>query len=169
MNKVFGITGWKNSGKTTLVASLVREFTARGLSVSTVKNASEQFDIDHPQTDSHAHRLAGAQEVAIVSPKRWALMHELANHEAPPSLDEMIAKLAPCDLVLVEGFKSAPHKKIECVRDASKKEAPIWATNESIVAVASPATVESGSLPRLDLNNIPEIANFIAEETGLSL
>ena len=106
MNEVFGITGWKNSGKTTMVESLVAEFTKRGFTVSTVKNASEDFDVDHPGTDSFRHRHAGARETAIVSPKRWALMSNTPETGKAPSLDALLKKLGPCDLVLVEGFKN---------------------------------------------------------------
>ena len=101
---VFGITGWKNSGKTTLTERLVAEFTRRGFRVSTVKHAHHDFDIDREGADSYRHRLAGAAEVAIVSGRRWALMHELRG-EDEPKLDEILARLAPCDLVLVEGYK----------------------------------------------------------------
>ena len=100
--RVFGITGWKNSGKTTLTERLVREFVARGRKISTVKHAHHGFDIDREGTDSFRHREAGAGEVAIVSGRRWALMHELADEEEP-ALGDILARLAPCDIVLVEG------------------------------------------------------------------
>ena len=100
--RVFGITGWKNSGKTTLAERLVTELTSRGWRVSTIKHAHHAFDIDKEGTDSFRHRAAGASEVAIVAGSRWALMHELRGEEEP-SLDEIVARLAPCDIVLVEG------------------------------------------------------------------
>ena len=109
---VFGITGWKNSGKTTLVVRLVEEFTARGFRVSTVKHAHHAFDIDREGTDSHRHRVAGASEVALVSGRRWALMHELRDDDEP-ALGEILARLSPCDLVLIEGYKREAHAKIE--------------------------------------------------------
>ena len=104
MSRLFGIVGWKNSGKTTLVSSLVREFTNRGLTVSTIKHAHHNFQIDSERTASFSHRAAGAHEVALVSKDRWALMHENKSASEEPSLDSMVAKMAPCDLILVEGY-----------------------------------------------------------------
>ena len=109
---VLGITGWKNSGKTTLTERLVRELTRRGWKISTVKHAHHAFDIDKEGTDSFRHRQAGAAEVAIVSGNRWALMHELRG-EDEPRLEAILARLAPCDLVLIEGYKRESHPKIE--------------------------------------------------------
>ena len=122
--RVFGITGWKNSGKTTLTERLVAELTRRGWKVSTVKHAHHDFDIDKEGTDSFRHRQAGASEVAIVSGRRWALMHELRGEDEPP-LDVVLARLAPCDLVLVEGYKRESHKKIETRRADAKDTAPL--------------------------------------------
>ena len=112
---VFGIGGWKNSGKTTLTERLVAEFTRRGLRLATVKHAHHDFDIDKEGTDSFRHRRAGAREVAIVSGRRWALMHEL-DGETEPTLDAIVARLSPADLILVEGFKRGSHPKIEVRR-----------------------------------------------------
>ena len=109
--KVWGVTGWKNSGKTGLMERLVAEFTSRGLTVSTVKHAHHVFDVDHKGKDSYRHREAGAQEVLLSSRKRWALMHEHRGAEEA-TLDELLAKLSPVDLVLVEGFKLARHPKV---------------------------------------------------------
>ncbi len=114
--RVFGITGWKNSGKTTLTERLITELTSRGWRVATVKHAHHDFDIDKEGTDSFRHRLAGATEVAIVSDRRWALMHELRGDEEP-LLETMLARMSPCDIVLVEGYKRENHKKIEARRD----------------------------------------------------
>ena len=167
MNKVFGITGWKNSGKTTLVACLVEEFTSRGFVVSTIKHASESFQLDLPGTDTFAHREAGAHEVAIISDKRWAIMHQtLASNDAP-SLDTMIAKLAPCDLVLVEGFKASSISKIETIRADAVTERAVWRQNKSVVAVASDTTIKDCQLPTFALDDISSIANHIAQKTGL--
>ena len=133
--RVFGITGWKNSGKTTLTEKLVAEFTRRGFRVSTVKHAHHDFDIDREGADSHRHRMAGAAEVAIVSGKRWALMHELRG-EDEPKLEQILARLAPCDLVLVEGYKREGHRKIETRRLDAKDTAPLSASDPNIRAVA---------------------------------
>jgi molybdopterin-guanine dinucleotide biosynthesis protein MobB len=163
--KIFGITGWKNAGKTTLVAKLVTELKARGFSVSTVKHAHHKFDLDQPGRDSYQHREAGAQEVLISSGKRWALMHEL-DGGAEASLDDLLAKMTPVDIVLIEGFKNDAHAKIECHRAAS--ELPLVSeTNKTIVAVASDVDVDTGGLRRLDLNDISQIADFVMAETGL--
>ena len=117
---VFGVTGWKNSGKTTLLTRLVSEFTRRGYRVSTVKHAHHDFDIDKPATDSFRHREAGASEVMIVSGNRWALMHELRGDDEPP-LEAALQRLSPCDLVLVEGYKREGHPKIEARRQAARR------------------------------------------------
>ncbi len=127
--RVFGITGWKNSGKTDADREAGRrELTRRGWKVSTVKHAHHDFDIDKEGTDSFRHRQAGASEVAIVSGRRWALMHELRG-EDEPTLDEVLARLAPCDLVLVEGYKRESHKKIETRRPDAKDTAPLSAAD----------------------------------------
>ena len=167
MTPVFGITGWKNSGKTTLVSSLVREFSRRGFTVSTIKNAHHDFQIDVPGTDSFSHREAGAHEVAIVSEKRWALMHEIKSAGEKPSLNSMISKLAPCDLILVEGFKASPIDKIECIRVGTAKEEPLWPSNRKIVAVASDQPIQGCTKPLFDLNNIQAITDFIIQRSGV--
>lgn len=167
MSKVFGIVGWKNSGKTTLVSALVREFTSRGLCISTIKNSHHSFSIDVPGTDSFGHREAGAHEVALVSSKRWALMHELITDGERPSLETMIAKMAPCDLILVEGFKTSSIQKIEASRRDASSEAPLWQTHERIVAVAADSPQEGCNLPQFALDDIADIADFIAQVSGL--
>lgn len=162
--KLWGVTGWKNAGKTTLVARLVTEFSARGLTVSTIKHASHGFDIDHPGTDSHSHREAGAREVLISSGRRWALMHELDGPEM--SLDALVSRLSPVDLVLIEGFKTAPHPKIE-VHRALPGHTLIAPENPTIRAIASDSALDTGMLTRLDLDDTRTIADFIAGELGL--
>ena len=109
--KIFGITGWHNSGKTTLVKNLIPVLEKRGLTVSTVKHAHHNFEVDKPGKDSYEHRLAGAQEVIISSRNRWALIHEQKN-QTEPGLPELLDKLMPVDLVLIEGFKKADHSKL---------------------------------------------------------
>lgn len=165
--RVFGITGWKNSGKTTLTERLVSEFTARGRTVSTVKHAHHAFDIDKQGTDSHRHRMAGASEVAIVSGQRWALMHELRG-EQEPALEAILARLAPVDLVLVEGYKREAHQKIETRRLAASDTAPLAANDPRIVAVAADHPLPAEALPVFDLDDIASIADFIEEMAGLA-
>lgn len=165
--RLFGITGWKNSGKTTLTERLVTELTHRGYRVSTVKHAHHAFEIDTPGTDSFRHRAAGASEVAIVSSTRWALMHELRG-ESEPTLDAIIARLEPCDIVLVEGFKAAPHPKIECRRTASKERRPMLGTIPSIAAIAADHAVEEATVPVFDLDDVAAIATFIVSQAGLT-
>ncbi|MEE9313693.1 MAG: molybdopterin-guanine dinucleotide biosynthesis protein B [Rhizobiaceae bacterium] len=169
MSKVFGVTGWKNSGKTTLVCKLVSEFTARGFRVSTVKNAHHNFSIDTKGTDSYAHREAGAGEVALVSDKRWVLMHEVQSNGAMPSLETILGKLAPCDLVLVEGFKKSAIPKIECRREGSIKDDPIWPNNESVIALASEKNENQSNHPHFLIDDVSGIADFIAQTVGLGL
>ena len=161
----FGITGWKNSGKTTLTERLVAELTARGWRISTVKHAHHHFDIDKEGTDSFRHRAAGASEVAIVSGNRWALMHELRD-EQEPSLDTILDRLAPCDLVLVEGYKREPHTKIEARRTGAKNREPLSDGDPNIVAIAADHAVES-HLPVFDLDDVAAIADFVVERMGL--
>lgn len=164
--RVFGVTGWKNSGKTTLLTRLVSEFTCRGFKVSTVKHAHHAFDIDTPGTDSFRHREAGAEEVVIVSANRWALMHELRD-AAEPTMEEAITRLSPCDLVLVEGYKREAHPKIEARRGDASRGDPLAPDDPSIMAVAADHPTETGTLPRFDLDDISGIADFIAATTEL--
>lgn len=163
--KVLGIVGWKNSGKTTLVEALVREMTARGLRISTVKHAHHAFDIDVPGKDSYRHREAGAHEVVIASGQRWALMRELRDAPEPP-LEELIAKLAPCDLVLVEGFKRGGHPKIEVARFA-REEGLIADQNDRVIAVATDNSALAGRHLALPLNEAAAIVEFICQRFDL--
>lgn len=167
MQRVFGIVGWKNSGKTTLTERLVAELSWRGWVVSTVKHAHHAFDVDQPGADSYRHRQAGAREVAIVSERRWALLHEL-HHETEPPLEEILSRLAPCDIVLVEGYKRAAHKKIETRRQEATDRTPLSASDPAVVAIAADHDVSGETLPAFDLNDILAIADFIEASTGLS-
>jgi molybdopterin-guanine dinucleotide biosynthesis protein B len=164
--KIFGITGWKNSGKTTLTEKLVAELVARGWSVSTVKHAHHEFDIDKPGADSFRHRQAGATEVAVVSGKRWALMHELRGQDEP-TLETILSRLAPCDIVLVEGYKREAHKKIETRRLDARDRSPLSANDPHIVAIAADFAVTGESLPVFDLDDTGGIADFVEHITGL--
>ena len=164
--RIFGITGWKNSGKTTMTARLIMEFTRRGFRVSTVKHAHHSFDVDHPGTDSHGHRMAGASEVAIVSGHRWALMHELRD-EAEPDLPTILRRLSPCDLVLIEGYKTASHPKIEMRRLASADQKPLHPKDPTIAAIAADHPVPDATVPVFLPDDIVAIADLIARKTGL--
>ena len=162
--KLWGVTGWKNTGKTGLVVRLVTEFTRRGLTVSTVKHAHHGADIDQPGTDSYRHREAGASEVVLATPHRVAVMQELRG--APePSLDTLLARLSPVDLVIAEGFKSAPHPKIETHRAAAGTRL-IAAADPTVRAVASDCSHDI-SVPVFDLEDTAAIAEFIIRELGL--
>jgi molybdopterin-guanine dinucleotide biosynthesis protein B len=164
--KIFGVTGWKNSGKTGLMERLITEFTARGLTVSSIKHAHHSFDIDHPGRDSYRHRDAGARQVLLASRNRWALMHEL-RVENEPSLGDLLEQLSPVDLVLIEGYKRDRHPKIEAHRKETGQ--PLIAPeDETIVAVASDTSV-SVDRPVLDLNDTASIANFIAQYLELDV
>lgn len=157
--RIFGITGWRNSGKTTLVERLVGEMTARGLTVSTIKHAHHAFDIDQPGKDSHRHRLAGATQVLVASRLRWALITE-TRAAAEPVLAELLARLDPVDLVLVEGYKRDDHPKVEVHRAATGGDL-IAAGDPTILAVAADGPLPGLDRPVLDLDDIPAIADFI--------
>ena len=156
--KVFGIAGWSGSGKTTLLEKLIPQFTARGLKVAVIKHAHHGFDIDRPGKDSYRHREAGASEVLLSCSDRWALLHE-RRAASGVTLDELLARLAPCDLVLVEGFKQEPIPKLEVYRPENGKP-PLFPGRSDIVAVASNAGVAT-SLPRLALDDVAGIADFV--------
>jgi molybdopterin-guanine dinucleotide biosynthesis protein B len=161
--RVFGLAGWSGSGKTTLLTRLIPAIIGRGLTVSTVKHAHHEFDIDKPGKDSWLHRQAGASEVMVASARRFALMHEL--RDAPePSLDELVARMTPVDLLLVEGFKAHPHPKLEVHRPSVGKPF-LYPDDPHIVAIASDTALEA-PLPVLDLADIGSIADLILGETG---
>lgn len=165
--KIFGIAGWKNSGKTGLAVRLVTELTGRGYRVSTVKHAHHDFDIDKVGADSFRHREAGAHEVTIVSGTRYAIMHELRG--APePSFAEILARLAPCDLVLIEGYKREPIPKIEARRLDAKNREPLAPTDPHIIAIAADHPVGDSGLVVFDLDDTLAIADFIERITGLT-
>jgi molybdopterin-guanine dinucleotide biosynthesis protein B len=158
---VIGIAGWKKSGKTTLAERLISEFTRRGLRVATVKHAHHDFQIDDAATDSARHRRAGAGQVAIVSAKRWALITELGDaHE--PDLAQVIGWLEPCDLVIVEGYKSAPIPKIEARRSAAFGSEPLAGGDPNVIAVAADHAADGFGRPVFALDDISGIADFVA-------
>lgn len=155
---VIGIVGWKNCGKTTLASALIRELSSRGLTVNSIKHAHHGVDVDQPGTDSFQHREAGAQEVILAGGQRFAIMHELRG--APePTMEELLARLSPCDWVVVEGFKAHSHPKIEVHRQACER-APIYPKDDSIVAVAADYDADFSG-PVFGVDNIADIADFI--------
>lgn len=161
MNKVIGVAGFKNAGKTTLVEKLVVELTRRGRHVSTVKHAHHSFDIDHAGRDSFRHRKAGAVEVAVVSRHRWAIIHELREELEPP-LADILAKLAPCDLVLVEGYKRDKHDKIE-VRNIQLDHPTLAGSDPTVIAIAANGQVPDAPVPAFDRDDVVALATFIED------
>ena len=162
--KVMGFAGWSGSGKTTLVEQVIAALSARGLVVSLVKHAHHSFDIDHAGKDSWRHRQAGCREVMVSSAQRWSLTRELRG--APEAtLDELLAHLGPCDLVLVEGFKRAQIPKVE-VHRAAVTEPLLHPDDPNIVAIATDTTLAT-PLPRLDINDPVQVADFICAHLAL--
>jgi len=165
MNKVIGVAGFKNSGKTTLVEKLVSELTQRGRRISTVKHAHHSFDIDHEGRDSFRHRKAGAGEVAVVSRHRWSIIHE-SRGEEPPPLDEILSKLAPCDLMIVEGYKRDTHDKIE-VRNLALDHPKLAGDDPTVVAIAANGPIDGAPVPIFDRDDVTALAAFIEKHMGL--
>lgn len=163
--KAIGFIGYSNSGKTTLIEKLLPLLIARGLRVSAVKNAHHGFDMDRPGKDSFRYREAGAGQVLIATGQRWALLSETPRGAA--TLEDLLAKLDPCDLVLVEGFKSEGEVHRIEVRRTTVTEPPIFPNDRNVVAIACDGPVET-SLPVLDLNDPHAIADFILATTGLA-
>jgi molybdopterin-guanine dinucleotide biosynthesis protein B len=164
--RVFGLVGWSGAGKTTLLVNIVPLLVARGISVSTMKHAHHRFDLDIPGKDSYRHRQAGAAEVMIASSDRWVLMHEL-RAEAEPPIRDLIARMTPVDLLLIEGFKTHPHAKLEVYRQAEAKPL-MWRPGCDIVGVASDVALPGVSVPVLDLNDYPAIVAFILARADLA-
>jgi len=160
--RIIGLAGWSGSGKTTLVTKVVPVLVKRGLKIATVKHAHHDFDTDQPGKDSWLHRRAGASEVAVVSSRRWAIMHELGD-EAEPSLDQVLAKLSAVDLVIVEGFKRHSHPKLEVYRAAIGKPL-LHPEDDCIVAVATDAPLPQAQVPVVMLDDIATIANVLQAE-----
>ncbi len=165
MNKVIGVAGFKNAGKTTLVEKLVTELTRRGRLVSTVKHAHHSFDIDHEGRDSFRHRKAGASEVAVVSMSRWAIIHE-SRGEPEPSLQDVLTKLGPCDLVIVEGYKRDAHDKIE-VRNLALDHPRLAGDDPTIIAIAATGGVTDAPVPVFDRDDVTALAGFIENHLRL--
>ena len=162
--KIYGVVGYKNAGKTGLMERLVTEITGRGFSVSTIKHAHHSFDVDHAGKDSFRHRQAGAHQVLLASRARWALMTELRGADEPP-LADLLARLNPVDLVLIEGYKRDAHPKVEAFR-AEPNNPLIAPTDATVRAVATDTPVQIDR-PVFDLNDTKAIANFILQGVGL--
>jgi molybdopterin-guanine dinucleotide biosynthesis adapter protein len=164
--RIFGLAGWSGSGKTTLMTALIPELLSRGVTVSTVKHAHHAFEVDQPGKDSWRHRQAGAQEVIVASAHRWALMHELRGADEP-SLDQLLERMSPADLVLIEGFKWHPHPKIEVYRRTLGK--PLLHPDDShIVAIAADELLPEFSVPFMPLSDAGAIANFVLRHEGIA-
>lgn len=163
--KIIGISGWSGNGKTTLLDKLIPELKNRGLTISTLKHAHHRFDIDHEGKDSYRHRAAGAAEVMISSSNRWALIHE---HRDQPeaSFGELVAKITPVDILLVEGFKTEDFPKIEIWRDSVKSDF-LHEKDSTVIAVAADIDLPNCPLPVLDLNKAADIADHIVTYFGL--
>ncbi|MBU2533035.1 MAG: molybdopterin-guanine dinucleotide biosynthesis protein B [Alphaproteobacteria bacterium] len=163
---VIGIVGWKNAGKTTLAARLVEELTGRGLRISTIKHAHHALRLDDEGTDSARHRAAGASQVAVVSSRRWALMTEGPE----PDFEDIVAMLDPCDLIVVEGYKSQPIKKIETRRDQSESRGHgISESDPNVIAIAADHDIEGAAIPVFRLDDVSAIADFILVSMEVSI
>jgi molybdopterin-guanine dinucleotide biosynthesis protein B len=162
--RILGLAGWSGSGKTTLMKQLIPELRRRGLSVSTLKHAHHSFDIDQPGKDSYEHRRAGAAEVMVASATRWALIHE--HRGAPePGLTDLLQRLSPVDLVLVEGFKREKHPKLEVHRPGLGK--PLLCREDPMIrGVATDVPMPDLPVPRLALDDVPGIAAFVLEHAA---
>jgi molybdopterin-guanine dinucleotide biosynthesis adapter protein len=157
--RIIGLAGWSGSGKTTLLAKVIPSIVARGLKVSTLKHAHHAFDVDQPGKDSHTHRMAGATEVLVSSANRWALVHELRG-AAELSLEALLDKLSPVDLVLVEGYKRQPHPKLEIYR-ASLGKPPMHPDDPAIIGIASDQPLPAAPIPVIDLDDVEQVTEFL--------
>ena len=164
--KIFGLAGWSGAGKTSLMVRLLPELVGRGLSVSTMKHAHHAFDVDTPGKDSFEHRRAGATEVLVTSANRWALMHELRG--APEAhMEELVARMTPVDLLLIEGFKHHAHDKLEVFRRDMGKPL-LCVADPRVVAVASDGAVPEARVPVIALDETRAIADFIVAHCSLA-
>lgn len=162
--RVIGLAGWSGAGKTTLLSKVIPHLIVRGLRVSTLKHAHHSFDLDHPGKDSHTHRMAGATEVLIGSANRWALMHELRG-DAEPRLHELLQKLSPVDLVIVEGYKRECHPKLEVHRAAVGK--PLLHPDDPFIfAVASDTALPQAHVPVVGLNDVVAITDLMLQQAA---
>jgi molybdopterin-guanine dinucleotide biosynthesis adapter protein len=157
--RVLGLVGWSGSGKTTLIVQLIPLLIRRGLKIATLKHAHHGFDVDQPGKDSYEHRKAGASEVIVSSSRRWVQMHE-NGEDAEATLAQLLARVSTCDLVLVEGFKSERHPKMEVFRREVGKRA-LHPDDSRIVAIASDQGFPSARIPVVDINDIPAVADLV--------
>lgn len=157
--RVIGLAGWSGAGKTTLLVKLIPALVGRGLRVATLKHAHHAFDVDHPGKDSHAHRAAGAGEVIVSSARRWVQIHEVGG-AGEATLPDLLRRLSPCDLVLVEGFKRAGHPKLEVFR-AGNGRPPLHPDDARIVAVASDRPFPGARVPVIPLDDVEGIAEAV--------
>lgn len=162
---VLGIAGWSGSGKTTLMVRLITNLVKKGITIATIKHGHKNFDIDKPGKDSYRHREAGAQEVMIGSSSRWALVHELRG-SSEPNLNELLARISPVDLILVEGFKFESHPKIEVYRGARGGN-PLYVSDPRVLAVVSDLSLEDADRPVFHLDDISSISDFVVGHYNL--
>ena len=162
--KIFGFAGWSGSGKTTLIEQVIPRFVSAGLSVSLIKHAHHRFDVDQPGKDSYRHRAAGCSEVLVTSGERWALMHEMRG-EPEATLEAQIARMSPCDLLLIEGYKHYPLPKLEIYREVNGKP-PLYPQDEHIVALATDTRIPCG-LPQFGLEDYDAIVAFVLDTLEL--
>lgn len=163
--RIIGIAGYSGSGKTTLIEKVIPLLVHEGLRVSLIKHAHHEFDIDHPGKDSYRHRHAGCTEVLITSSKRWALMHEIRGGAGEPTLEEQLKHPSPCDVVIVEGFKSLPIPKIEVHRRAGHTPL-LYPEDPSVVAVVTDEPLDT-TLTQLPLDDAAAVARFVIHHLGL--
>jgi molybdopterin-guanine dinucleotide biosynthesis protein B len=159
--KVLGVVGWSGSGKTTLITRLIPVLAGRGLRVATLKHAHHAFDVDQPGKDSYEHRKAGAGEVIVSSSRRWVQMHEVGDGPEA-TLADLLRRLSPCDLVLIEGFKTERHPKMEVFRRAADKS-PLHPGDNRIIAVASDQSLPDAGIPVVDLNDMEAVADLVCQ------
>jgi molybdopterin-guanine dinucleotide biosynthesis protein B len=159
--KVLGLVGWSGCGKTLLLTRLIPELVGRGLKIASLKHAHHSFDTDVPGKDSYEHRKAGASEVIVSSPRRWAQVHEIGD-EAEATLAQLLRRVSPCDLVLVEGYKTQRHPKMEVFREALQRR-PLHPHDERVVAIASDCSFPGARVPVVDLNDIRAVADLVLE------
>jgi molybdopterin-guanine dinucleotide biosynthesis adapter protein len=162
--RVLGIAGWSGSGKTTLLIRMIPILNARGLRVATIKHAHHAFDVDVPGKDSYEHRKAGACEVIVSSARRWVQMHELGG-EAEASLAQLLARVSPCDLILVEGFKGESLPKLEVFRDVVGKD-PLHPEDARIVAIAADRKFPEAKIPQVELDDVVGIAELVLKHAA---
>jgi molybdopterin-guanine dinucleotide biosynthesis protein B len=163
--RIIGLAGWSGAGKTTLLTKAIPRLVARGLRVSTLKHAHHDFDVDHPGKDSHTHRMAGATEVLVSSARRWALVHELRD-TPEPGLADLLARLSPVDVVIIEGYKRERHPKLEVYRAANGKP-PLYPDDPDIIAIAADCPLPQARVPCVELDDIDTVVDVLLAHAKL--